>query len=281
MLICAAWLLLLCGCEPQKAAHSDPTATPMLGAKKFRAEEFFSGTPLAIARAIDAGDMALVRKLAPGVNLAAPGRRDMTLMWFAMGRLNYPAVQTLVALGVDPDTQIAQGVGTALAYTMMPRNDPNDQTGIRLLRAMLDGGLSPSYETPSHDPLLQRAAGPWGTMAAVQLLVERGTDVNARDSIGGTALSGSITAMNPEIALYLVNHGADFNTNTTNGVSVGWAVHKELGRQAPGPMRTRFEELRDLMIAKGAKWPPDPPEVVRDHMRAQGLKPAVPPGHAR
>jgi hypothetical protein len=35
------------------------------------------------------------------------------------------------------------------------------------------------------------------------------------------------------------------------------------------------------MIQKGAKFPPDPPEVVRDRMRAQGLKPAVPPGHPK
>ena len=256
---------------------------PPVWTKKYRPAEFFSGRPLEIARAIDAGDMALVRKLAPGVNLAAPGKRDMTLMWFAIGRLNYPAGQTLVALGVNPDTQMVPGIdGTALDYTMRPRRDPNDQAGIRLLRVLLDGGLSPNHTSPGQTIMLQRAAGAWGgVLGAVQLLVERETDLNARDSIGGIALSESITSTHPEIALYLVNHGADFNTNTTNGVSVGWAVHKELRRQAPGPMRTRFEELRDLMIEKGAKWPPDPPDVVRDHMRAQGLKPAVPPGHAR
>jgi hypothetical protein len=35
------------------------------------------------------------------------------------------------------------------------------------------------------------------------------------------------------------------------------------------------------MIAKGAKWPPDSPEVVRGQMRAKGLTLLVPPGHKR
>jgi hypothetical protein len=46
-------------------------------------------------------------------------------------------------------------------------------------------------------------------------------------------------------------------------------------------MRPQYEQLRDLIIKKGAKWPPDPPEVVRDQMRAQGIKPVVPLGHKR
>jgi len=255
----------------------------MFGSTVYRAEEFFSGRQLEIARAINANDMALVRKLAPGTDLSAPGQKGMTLMWFAMqpGRPNFEAVKTLVALGVDPDTQIAKGIGSALDATMLPRKDPNDRTGIRFLEAMLDGGLSPNYKTKYQTPLLQRAAGPGGTMAAVQLLVERGADINASNNIGRTALTDAITSLAPDIALYLVNRGADINTYTTGGVTVGWTVAGPLERLAPGPMRTQYEQLRDLMIKKGMKWPPDPPEVVRDRMRAQGLTPAVPPGHKR
>jgi len=255
----------------------------MFGSTVYRAEEFFSGRQLEIARAINANDMALVRQLAPGTDLSAPGQKGMTLMWFAMppGRPNFEAVKTLVALGVDPDKQIAQGIGSALDATILPRKDPNDQTGIRLLQAMLDGGLSPNYKTKYQTSLLQRAAGAgYGSLAAVQLLLERGADINARDSIGGTALTQAI-GTHPEIVLYLVNRGADANTNLTNGVTVGWSVYKRLERLAPGTMRTQHEQLRDLMIKKGMKWPPDPPEVVRDQMRAQGFTPAVPPGHKR
>jgi hypothetical protein len=283
--LCAVGLPLFSGCGTPLPGTTYRYATgdeSMLGQKTYHAEEFFSGRQLEVARAIEAGNMPLVRQWAQGTDLTAPGQRNMTLMWFAIIRYNYSAVKTLVELGVDPDTQVAKGLGSALDVALIPRKDSNNQSGIRLLQAMLDGGLSPNYKTPGQTPLLQRAAGPGGgVLTVVQLLIERGADINARDSIGNTALSKSITSMNLEIALYLVNRGADFSTNTTNGVSVTWAVYKELGRQAPGPVRTKVEQLRDLMIQKSAKWPPDPPEVVRDQMRTQGITPAVPWGKTR
>jgi hypothetical protein len=274
--------LLINGCGQMGSVYSYQTGdTPMLGQTTYLPKDFFTGQQLNIARAIAAGDMNEVRRLAPGVNLTATGQRDMTLMWFAIMRQNYEAVKTLVALGVDPDKQIAHGFGSALYYAMWPRKDTSDQSGIRLLQAMLDGGLSPNYKTDDQTSLLQRAAGAFGTMAAVQLRVERGADINARDRIGRTALSDAISSDNPEIALYLINHRADINTHTISGVTVGWGVYKTLERINLGIIRSQFEQLRDLMIKKGVKWPPDSPEVVRDQMRAQGLTPLVPPGHKR
>lgn len=268
------------------AACNDTGVARMIGIKRYRAEDFFVGRKLEIARAIEAGDMTAVRSLAPGVDLSAPGNRNMTLMWFAMlpgtpGHPNYEAVRTLVSLGVDPETQIAQGIGSALEYTFITRSDPDDRTGLLFLQAMLDGGLSPNYLQPHGSTLLQRAAGPGGTLEHVKLLLQRGADINARDSIGGTALHEAINTRLPEIALYLVGRGADVETHRTNGVSVTWSVHTALDGLQPSPLRSQFEQLRDLTVARGAKWPPDPPEVVRERVRAQGLTPAVPPGHKR
>jgi ankyrin repeat protein len=86
------------------------------------------------------------------------------------------------------------------------------------------------------------------SLAAVQLLLERGADVNARDSIGETALIAAIFAKNPGIALYLVNHGADVNANSMSGLTAGWGVAWALGwvppDLPPGPVRTQFEQLR-------------------------------------
>lgn len=70
--------------------------------------------------------MTLVRKLARGTNLAAPGKKEMTLMWFAVVRQNYPAVQTLVELRVNPRTQTVTGPGNVLNYAMeSSREDSN------------------------------------------------------------------------------------------------------------------------------------------------------------
>jgi hypothetical protein len=75
----------------------------------------------------------------------------------------------------------------------------------------------------------------------------------------------------PDRARYLVEHGADVNAFTTGGVTIAWGVQRIIDRQQDGPMRRQSEALRELMIAKGAKFPPDPPEKVRAWMKSQGL----------
>ena len=247
-------------------------------------EQFFDGRMLEMARAIQSNDMVRLRQLAVGQNLNQPGRQDMSLLWFAMqpDQLNTEAVKTLVSLGADPAANPIKDFGSPLDYVFMSRKSPGDTTGLKLLQAMLDGGMSPNKVDPYGTTLLQKASGPGsGSLALIQLLLQRGTDINARDSLGRTALYQSITADHTDIALYLVQHGAKADTYTVNGATIGWLVKLTLDRMQPGPVRIQFEQLRDLLISKGMKWPPDAPDVVRDQMRARGERVVVPAGKTR
>ena len=247
-------------------------------------EQFFDGRMLEMARAIQSNDMVRLRQLAVGQNLNQPGRQDMSLLWFAMqpDQLNTEAVKTLVSLGADPAANPIKDFGSPLDYVFMSRKSPGDTTGLKLLQAMLDGGMSPNKTEPDGTTLLQMAAGPGSaSLAIIQLLLQRGADINARDRIGGSALYDAITSENPHIAQYLVQHRAKVDTYTVNGVTMGWSVKLRLDRMQPGPVRTQFEQLRDLLISKGMKWPPDAPDVVRDQMRARGERVVVPAGKKR
>lgn len=242
--------------------------------KYYPPTDFFVGRELELARAIEREDLPEIRALAPGVDLNAKARQDMTLLIYAMMNDKCASVSELVRLGAKPDENIIQGIGSVIDHAIYNKN-------LRYLTALLDGRLSVNYQDSDKTPLIQRAAGPGGSLDHVKLLVSRRANVNLRDSIGGTALTEAIGTLKPDIAIYLVEQRADVNTYDVGGVSAGWAAQFAINRQQPGPLRTKFEQLRDLMIQKGAKFPPDPPEVVRDRMRAQGLKPAVPPGHAK
>ena len=247
-------------------------------------EQFFDGRMLEMAQAIQSNDMARLRQLAVGQNLNQPGRQDMSLLWFAMqpDQLNTEAVKTLVSLGADPAANPIKDFGSPLDYVFMSRKSPGDTTGLKLLQAMLDGGMSPNKTEPDGTTLLQMAAGPGSaSLAIIQLLLQRGSDINARDRLGATALDQATTADHPGIALYLVQHGAKADTYTVNGATIGWLVKLTLDRIQPGPVRTQFEQLRDLLISKGMKWPPDSPDVVRDQMRARGERVVVPAGKTR
>jgi len=234
--------------------------------KSYSPEDFFTGQRLELARAIDRGDTKAMVELANGLDLSAEADRKMTLLAFAIMQKQFDAIRVLVELGVNPDKQYIPGIGSTVVFSMYSPD-------LRFLTALLDGGFPVDYKTESGTTLLQRAAGPDGSMAHVRLLIERGADVRLSDSIGRTALFQAITVLDSSIALYLLEHGADPTTNTTRGVSIAWAVHQTILDLQPGSeARLGFERLRNAMLVRGVHFPPDPPKVVRDRMKSQGLK---------
>jgi len=254
--------------------------TALLGAclpnfGSLRASAFFKGDYLRLAQAIERHDMAELTRLGQGRDLGQKGERDMDLMWFAIVRKNFDAIRTLVALGVNPDTQLADGIGSALQAAFMHHDDT------RYLQAMLDGGLSPNHQHPDYHPMLHR--GVFGGLEHVKLLLQRGTRIDERTPhVRYTALQEAISRVKPDIAIYLVQQGADFNTYTVIGVSPAWGIHLAINRTEPGnPVHEKFLALRDLLIEKGAQWPPASPLEVREQMRGRGETPVVPRGHER
>jgi hypothetical protein len=170
-------------------------------------------------------------------------------------------------------------MGTALSYTFMTRTDPNNKEGLVLLKAMLDGGLSPNYKTPVGTPLLHRSIA--GNIEHVKLVLAYGADINGVDSLGGGALYASLMRVKLDIALFLIDRGIALNTFENGGITPAWSVQHDIDRQVPGPVRDKLIVLRSAMQARGVKFPPDPPVVVRDHMRAQGLEVVVPRGQSK
>ncbi|BBA42619.1 MULTISPECIES: ankyrin repeat domain-containing protein [Burkholderia] len=255
--------------------------------------KFFEGQYLNAAKAINDHDTARLKESLTGLNVNAAGRDDMTLLWYAILQKNYDAIRELVAHGAEPDKQVVEGLGSAL-HVALTNDDPH------VLQAMLEGGLSPNYQDADGTTLLQRALEGEKAPEHVRLLVERGANVNLRDSIGSAALDKAIDVSKPDLAIYLVEHGADVNAHTTNGVSVAYSVQWEIDHLQPNgksasttavaldqggkPVVTtqsqpsqgatpeghelleKFERLRTLMIEKGAKFPPDPPAKVREQM---------------
>jgi len=289
-LMAALTTLALTACGTLQLLHMvGANAAAQLGFKqkikltklKNPASEYFQGTYLQIAQAMDAGDMARLKELAQGQDLTQKGHKDMDLMWFALMRQNVDAIRTLVELGVNPDEQEASGMGSALGMALYV-----DDT--KYLQAMLDGGLSPNHRKlplELYSPLLIRAAtegSDEGALARVKLLVERGTRLDDRtEMMRRTALTETIRGR-PDIALYLIGQGADFTIGNAVGYTPPWEIHEGLEQQPPNEFfHEKWLVLRDAMIARGAKWPPDPPVVVRDLMRARGELVRVPRGQDR
>ena len=95
---------------------------------------------------------------------------------------------------------------------------------------------TPSLDTTS--PPLIFAAGS-GRLEAVKLLISRGADVNAQDSsISARAAEMAITNGNADVAIYLLQNGADgdgllaMGVQTNNEAIVKAAVAGKVSRQA-------------------------------------------------
>ena len=268
-------LLLGCfmfGCQPSSGVSMT---------RSYTATDFFQGPQLAMAEAIERNDMEALRQgVERGIDLHARGDRQITLMWFALLQENTDAIRTLVELGVHPNESPVEGGGTPLGQALR-------KPGTEYLNAMLDGGLSPN-DSAGNDgndtgyPLIFSTITS-GTLEHIKLLVERGADIHYRlnDGKGSSPFDSSTTGTKPEIAMYLLEQGADPNIRLRTGVTPAWGVHLKIQDIQPGPMRDQFIQLRDMMIERGVEFPPLSPIEMREQMRAEGLTPVIPRGHER
>lgn len=228
---------------------------------------FDSPLQLEAARAISAKDMARLRTAVAGLDIDRPGHKSMTLLWFAIHERNFEAIRFLISRGSNPQEQLMKGPGIPVEYALL-----NQDT--RILAAMLDGGLSVDHVDSDGTALVQKAAGPSSpAIDHLKLLVQRGAKVNVSDSIGRTALDTAILTRVPDRALYLLKHGANWNTFTAYGGTPAYAVDLAIAKYEPGSeMRRMFEEVRDHMARQGAKFPADDSKTVRAWMKSQGMK---------
>ncbi|WP_233802381.1 ankyrin repeat domain-containing protein [Paraburkholderia sp. HP33-1] len=228
--------------------------------KKFPATDFFSGPQLELAQAIARGDMEEVRRLAPKTDLNTPGRQNMTMLFFAFQE----------ALQRDPHRlAIASEVVRAGADPLQEVPNFGDPLGVVLnsshpefLRAMLDGGVDPnliSEDTPIiFDVASDRKLG------SLRLLVERGADVNRRDSLRNTSLYEALTGYDTGAVNYLLDHGANPNTYNINGISFPSQLESQIEHVgSTSELGVKLVEIRDRIIKMGVKWPPETPEQIK------------------
>lgn len=242
---------------------------------KPRAEHVFDGRHLAAAKAIEDNAIQDLPRLLEGLEIDVPGKDGITLLWFAIIHERHAAIEMLVRFGSKPQAQVVQGLGTPLAYALLHSDS-------RFLAAMIDGGFDPNYVNEAGSPLLVSAAGADGNFASVELLLERGAQLDATDALGRTALHRSISTFEAETAIYLIDRGARLDSVTLNGVTPAWAVHSAMtSQQAGSDLHGRLSAIADRMRSRHIEFPPPDPVRMRDWMRAQGMRVVVPAGHAR
>lgn len=190
--------------------------------KKIHPEDYFSGSQLQLAQAIEDGNVDEVEKLSTRTDLNKPGEKDLTLLYYALSeaskkdvnRLNIMSV--LVKHGANP-LQYVVDMGTVATNTA-GYSDPI------FIKALIKGGVDKNASFKS-TPTIFYATNE-KALPTLKYLVEIGTDVNAKDGLGQTAIFEGIYGEQYNQVEYLLNHGADANITDVNNVTFNQLLDK-------------------------------------------------------
>jgi len=147
-----------------------------------------------------------------GADLNATDMMCSTALNYAAGEGHLEAVQILIKADADINYQSDGETFTALISAA--REGHAD-----VVRALLDAGAQLELNRYGKTALIYASEkNGVDPLEVVQILIEAGADVNARDDkYGGTALMRAAGAGQREIAMYLLEAGADANAKDEDG----------------------------------------------------------------
>jgi uncharacterized protein len=225
---------------------------------KYSPEKFFDGPELEIARSIHDGNVSAIGKLAGSANLNKVGREGMTLLFYAISEEQYDAVRELVEAGANPYSEIA-GFGSPMSVAV-------EQESPRMLEALLAGGANPNGNFTADTPLLFKAVMQQD-VAFTKAFIKAKVNADLKDSLKETAIFTATRVGSFDSALALIEYGASTDLTETNGVSYAWTVHKAVDRfPADSDQGKKIRKIKAILEQRGVKFPPDPPQVVRQKL---------------
>jgi ankyrin repeat protein len=159
-----------------------------------------------LSRAVQRGDREAVRALLlDGVDVDDRDADGTTPLHWAVRLDDVELVRTLIRAGAD--------VAVENRYGLRPITLAATNGSERALRALLDAGADPAASAAG-EPVVMTAART-GAVDALELLVARGADVNAREAwLGETALMWAAAENHADAVRLLVEAGADVDARS-------------------------------------------------------------------
>ena len=170
-------------------------------------------TPL--ARACENASVKMIETLlAAGADPNVAQTSGLTPVMTAARTGNLQAVQALLAHGADVDASTVQLEATAVMWAVAARSP-------KIVHALLDAGADPTRSTTmGYTPLMYAARNgdvPMAKTLIAAVLLAAGADVNASNEADFTALHGAAFRGLNEVVQILVENGADINARDFRG----------------------------------------------------------------
>lgn len=184
----------------------------------------FQDTPAwTLAKAVEDEDETLIKKIVneKQVDVDFKEKRfGQTLLMLAVTNQQYNSCKTLLELGADPNKYDSYDGSNAMIEAAQVSNITGDNT--KFLRLLLQFKGNPDFVevgprrkgNSTRNSVLISAVKIneiQSSLGMVKLLVEAGADGNYRNEFGQTALKQAIILDVYDVALYLLQKGADYN----------------------------------------------------------------------
>ena len=222
------------------------------GKKTPDAEEFFKDSKaLALAHAIEKGDIKAIRKTVVETDINKQHFRGMTFLNWAFAHSNFESAEALVELGADPHIE-TEGV-SPLSWAM-------DFKEVRWLKLLVEsgadidtkGGTSPLW----FDTIIS------DNWEHFDYLLSKGVDLSATNKIGETVIFSLAEHGSYQQVLKLIEKGVDVNVVLTGGLSFAHLVQES--EVASGhPEYENREKVIKILEKEGYRFPVLSPKEVR------------------
>lgn len=295
-----SFLLVMAGCsDVVQLSDLQPEGGSWHSKAGWQAEDYFSDPQvIALCRAIEADDLEEIdRLIAAGADVNAKGKGNMTPLLWAFPDNKLERFKRLLEHGADPNVITESDFGNPSAF------HPGDSVTHMAARTRFtryfgsvmehggDANLTDRARntTPIHSVI--RAGLPDGK-ARIQLLIDKGADLNSFDSHGSTPAMAAVGWFGQyDIALMILNAGADPGIYQENNVQklVHYVVRDERRLSASSAeQRANYRSLVQWLAARGeaieearcdvARWekegrtnPPSKIKLLREEELAERL----------
>ncbi|MBO0952200.1 ankyrin repeat domain-containing protein [Fibrella forsythiae] len=207
-------------------------------------EQYFEGTALELARAIQQNRLDDVEQLARRVELNRFYKADMTPLIWAMLVDQEAAFLLLLKTGANPNLKDHDNI-QPVALAAGAREDN------KYLKLLLQHGGDPN-STQRSEPALH-VAYDFDYYKNVLLLLDAGADINARDRDGNTILISAGYQDEFDRAIDLINRGADINAQSAGG-GIAFDVQESTPRAGSKAYQGQVQ-LKKLLVERGVKFP--------------------------
>ena len=171
----------------------------------------------ALTLAAMAGSVQVVKRLvAAGADVNAKTRLGDTALMFAAAEKHADVARLLIEVGADVNAQtesiVKERRGMAPPEAEETPRLVNKNQAIAVAQLPKDGDYDAPRPEGGFTPLLHAAMS--GDLATVRVLVAAGANVNAGAADGATPLIVAIVKHRPDVAIFLLENGADPNVST-------------------------------------------------------------------